>query len=247
MSDTNVPPAFRFDVPQEMHEVPLGIKEDGTELTDEKTLDDEMREFSRAYWGDEAEREPLRQLMAAMEAANAEQLRESGAVYHAAGVFPIGGSADGSRRPERISRCTLVISVRELENPAPQLAAAGIAEYLEHANDGGEVQQIDLPAGPAVVHLAAQRMVWNLEQRSSEGEEGGELEHFSLRIEVWIPFPDQDRVLLFCLSTTDSQDLYLYQGVLADIAESITFGAEYAVNSQLTHDVADTGWQNDFG
>jgi hypothetical protein len=33
-----------------------------------------------------------------------------------------------------------------------------------------------------------------------------------------------DRLLLLCLSTADVQDLFHYQAVLADIADTITFG-----------------------
>jgi hypothetical protein len=253
-SAADTAPAFRFDVPQEFHRVPLGIEEDGETLTNEAALDSRMREFSTAFWGDAAEREPLRRLMAAAETANAEQLRESGAVYHAMGVFPIGGTADGTQRPERVSRCNLLVSVRAVDNPGPHMAAAGISETLERAEDGGEVHQIDLPAGPAVVHLAAQRMVWSFgETAGQEGRiDGHDVERYALRIEVWLPFPDQDRLLLLCLSTTDTQDLFLYQGVLAEIAESITFGGDELPASPdgrrpTPVGATDTAWQSPFG
>lgn len=45
-----------------------------------------------------------------------------------------------------------------------------------------------------------------------------------MRIEVWMPFPQENRLLLLCLSTADAQDIYHYQAVLADIADTITFG-----------------------
>ncbi|WP_329121643.1 hypothetical protein [Streptomyces sp. NBC_01465] len=209
-SDAEVEPAtVSFQAQSEFHEVPLGVG------VDEETLDEQLREFSRDYWGDREDWEPLRRMFAAMQAANSEQLAASGAIYQAMGVFPIAGSADEDA-PARISRCTLLVSVRELDNPDPEVTAAGIAETLAHGSDGGESQLVSLPVGPAVVHVAGQRAVWE--------REDGEQERFLVRIEVWIPFPAENRLLLVCLSTSDVQDLHLYQAVLADIADTITFG-----------------------
>ena len=209
------PPAFRFQVQPEFHAVPLGIGED------EDALDEQLRQFARDYWGEREELEPLRALTAAMYEANARDLVAGGAVYNALGIFPIGGSPDGSEPPERISRATLTVSVRELENPDPHLTAAGIAEVLDKGTENGEageVQPVTLPAGPAVVRIAGSRAVWELP------EPEGEQEQFFIRIEVWLPFPEDDRLLLLCLSTPDVQDLYRYQAVLADIADTIAFG-----------------------
>ncbi|MFC3346741.1 hypothetical protein ACFOOM_04675 [Streptomyces echinoruber] len=207
------PPAFRFQVPPEFHAIPLGIGEDETGFAEQ------LRQFAHDYWGEDEKREPLRRLTAALYAANAEQLVAGGTVYSALGIFPMGGGPDGSEPPERVSRATLTVSVRDLENPDPHLTAAGIAEALDKAagnGDAGEVQPIDLPAGPAVVRVTGSRAVWELPE--------GDQERFFVRIEVWLPFPDEDRVLLLCLSTPDVQDLFHYQAVLADIAYSVTFG-----------------------
>ncbi|MFD7921915.1 hypothetical protein ACFV3R_22135 [Streptomyces sp. NPDC059740] len=207
-------PAFRFQLPPEFHEIPLGID------VDEETLDAQMGAFARAYWGEREDLEPLRALTAALYGVNSRQLAEDGAVHSAFGVFPIGGTADGAQPPERISRCSLLVSVRELANPDPALSAAGIAEMLARGRDGGEAVPVGLPAGPAVVHVAGSRSVWERPE--------GEVETFAVRIELWMPFPDEDRLLLFCISTTDVQDLYLYQAVLADIADTITFAGDGA-------------------
>lgn len=204
-------PAFRFQVQPEFHEIPLGRG------TDEFAFDAQMAAFASDYWGGQEEREPLRVLTAGLYGANSRHLASEGAVYSAMGVFPVGGSADGSERPERVSRCTLLVSVQDLDNPDPMLAAAGIAETLARSNDGGDVMPVRLPAGPAVVHVAGTRMVWELSD--------GTPERFSIRIEIWLPFPDEDRVLLMSLSTADVQDLYMYQAILADIADTVTFGA----------------------
>ncbi|WP_330459289.1 hypothetical protein OIB37_21850 [Streptomyces sp. NBC_00820] len=243
------PPAFRFRVGPEFHAVPLGIGDD------EDAFDEHMRAFARDYWGDGEELEPLRRLTAAMYTANAENLVAGGAVYNALGIFPVGGSADGTEPPERISRATLTVSVRELDNPDPYLTAAGIAELLDKAADGGEggeVQPVTLPAGPAVVHIAGSRAVWELPEGDQPGQErdpgqepdpGQEQERFFVRIEVWLPFPDDDRLLLLCLSTADVQDLFHYQAVLADIADTITFGeaAEAAVAEAAVADPTPAG------
>ncbi|MGF1235792.1 hypothetical protein ACWEL8_04345 [Streptomyces sp. NPDC004690] len=221
---TQPPPAVRFQVQPEFHAVPLGIG------ADEDAVDERFRQFARDYWGEREDLEPLRDLTATMYAANAEILVEGGAVYNALGIFPIGGSADGSEPPERISRATLTVSVRDVDNPDPHLTAAGIAEVLDKAAEGGgtdEVQPITLPAGPAVLRIAGSRAVWELPE--------GEQERFFVRIEVWLPFPDEDRLLLLCLSTADVQDLYHYQAVLADITDTVAFGeAEAPASADAT-------------
>lgn len=204
--------AFRFQVQPEFHPIPLS-----TDAGEQEAFDERMREFARDYWGEREELEPLRRFTAAVYGVNSQQLAAEGAVYHALGIFPIGGTADGSEPPERVSRCTLIVSVRDLENPAPHIAAAGIAETLDQGEESGEVQLITLSAGPAVVHVAGSRAVWEL-------PDGEDQERFSVRVEVWMPFPEEDRLLLLCLSTADVQDLYHYQAVLADIADTITFG-----------------------
>ncbi|MER8059158.1 MULTISPECIES: hypothetical protein [unclassified Streptomyces] len=211
---TAPPPAVRFQVPAGFHEVPLGID------ADDEVLYEQLRLFARDYWGEQEDLEPLRGLTEAMYAANAEQLVAGGTVYNALGIFPMGGSPDGgSGPPERISRATLTISVREVDNPDPHLTAAGIAETLDKAMGTGEpteVQPIVLPAGPAVVRVAGARAMWDLPE--------GEHERFFVHVEVWMPFPEDDRLLLLSLSTPDTQDFYHYQAVLADIADTIAFG-----------------------
>jgi len=202
--------ALRFLVQPEFHPIPLGA---GVE---EETFDEQMREFARGYWGEQDELEPIRRVTAAMYGVNSRQLTAGGTVYQAIGIFPIGGTADGSQPPERVSRCTLTVSVRDLDNPAPHIAAAGIAETLDQSSDGGEAQLVTLPAGPAVVHVAGSRAVWTLAD--------GEQERFFVRVELWLPFPEEDRLLLLCLSTADVRDLFHYQAVLADIADTIAFG-----------------------
>ncbi|MEU6395100.1 hypothetical protein [Streptomyces sp. NPDC046939] len=221
-------PAFRFQVQPEFHEIPLGID------ADPAAFDEQLRGFARDYWGDAEELDPLRRLMAALYGVTAQDLTAGGAVYQALGVFPIGGTADETEPPERYSRATLTVSVRELENPDPHVSAAGIAEVLDKSAESGEVQPIVLPAGPAVVHIAGTRAVWDLPAQSGDpcdpagaadpAPAEGEQERFFVRIEVWLPFPDEDRLLLLCLSTPDTQDLFHYQAVLADIADTITFG-----------------------
>ncbi|MFF3498621.1 hypothetical protein [Streptomyces sp. NPDC003247] len=206
------PPAFRFQVQQEFHAVPLPVGDD------EDVSATRMRQFAGDYWGEREDLEPLRKLTTAMYTANAQTLVEGGTVYNALGVFPIGGSADGSELPERISRATLTVSVRRLDNPDPGFTAAGIAEALDKAGDGGEVQLVSLPAGPAVVHVAGSRAVWALPEAEDRQE------RFFVRIEVWVPFPTEDRLLLLCLSTADVEDIYHYQAVLADIADTVAFG-----------------------
>ncbi|MEV6260698.1 hypothetical protein AB0M42_08085 [Streptomyces sp. NPDC051784] len=213
--DGPVPQAFSFHVQPEFHAVPLGLGED-TEAFQER-----LQDFARDYWGELQGLEVLRRLTTAMYAANAQTLVEGGTVYNAIGVFPIGGSADGAQPPERHSRATLTISVRDLANPDPHLTAAGIAESLDKAvgsGEGAETQLVTLPAGPAVVRIAGSRAAWDLPD--------GEQECFFVRIEVWLPFPDDDRLLLLCLSTADVQDLHFYQAVLADIADTVSFGAD---------------------
>lgn len=133
--------AFRFQVQSEFHPIPLGLG------VDEETFDEQIREFARDYWGEQEDLEPIRRFTAAMYSANSQQLAADGTVYHALGIFPIGGTADGSQPPERISRGTLTVSVQDLDNPSPHLAAAGIAETLDKGEESGEVQLIDLPAG----------------------------------------------------------------------------------------------------
>ena len=174
-----------------------------------------MAAFARDFWGDQEEREPLRLLTAALYGANAQHLAAEGAVYNAIGIFPVGGTVDGTVPPERISRCSLLVSVQDLDNPDPMLAAAGIAETLARGQGGGEALPVRLPAGPAVVHVAGTRSVWELPE--------GEQERFSVRTEIWLPFPAEDRVLLMSLSTADVQDVYMYQAVLADIADTVVF------------------------
>jgi hypothetical protein len=202
--------AFGFQVQPEFHPIPLGAG------VDEEAFGEQMREFARDYWGEKEELEALRRFTAAMYGVNSQQLAAGGTVYHALGIFPIGGTADSAQPPERVSRCTLTASVRDLDNPAPHVAAVGIAETLDRGKDTGEVQLVTLPVGPAVVHVAGSRAVWDLPD--------GEQERFLVRIEVWIPFPVDDRLLLLCLSTADVQDLFHYQAVLADIADTVTFG-----------------------
>ncbi|MDX3383787.1 hypothetical protein PV682_20310 [Streptomyces niveiscabiei] len=197
-----------FQVQPEFHAVPLGTGED--------SFDERMRQFAHGYWGERADLEPLRLFTKAAYTAGAQTLAENGVVYNALGVFPIGGSADGTEPPERVSRATLTVGTRELDNPDPQFTAMGIAQALDRANDGGETRSVSLPAGPAVVHVAASRAVWELPE--------GEQEHHFVRIEVWLPFPSEDRVLLLCLSTPDVQDLFRYQAILADIADTVVFG-----------------------
>ncbi|WP_309051436.1 hypothetical protein [Streptomyces sp.] len=215
-SSSNAPAAIGFHVQPEFHPVPLPADSDsGTDNAGED-FDARMRGFARDYWGEAEEREPLRRLTAALHGATSQQLAGQGTVYHALGVFPIGGNPDGTLTPERVSRCTLTVSVRDLDNPDPHLSAAGIAETLGHGQDGGEVQLVSLPAGPAVVHIAGSRAVWQLTD--------GEQERFFVRVEVWLPFPRDDRILLLCLSTADVQDLFHYQAVLADIADTVSFG-----------------------
>ncbi|MEU9398767.1 hypothetical protein [Streptomyces sp. NPDC048242] len=211
LPEETAPPAFRFEVGPEFHEMPLGLGDD------EETHGDRLREFAHDYWGGQEDLEPLRLLTRAVQAAGAQTLVEGGAVYQAIGVFPIGGSADGTEPPERISRATLTVSVRELENPDPHLTAAGISEVLAQDDGESEVQLITLPAGPGIVRVAGSRSVWELPDEE-------ELEQFHVRIEVWLPFPSEDRLLLLCLSTADVRDLFHYQAVLADIADTVAFG-----------------------
>ncbi|MDH6439627.1 hypothetical protein M2158_008168 [Streptomyces sp. SAI-144] len=227
------PPAFRFQVQPEFHVIPLGLG------ADESAFDAQMAAFARDYWGGQEEREPLRALTAALYGANSQHLASEGAVYSAMGVFPVGGSADESEPPERVSRCTLLVSVQDLDNPDPMLAAAGIAETLARGEGGGDVLPVGLPAGPAVVHVSGTRMVWELPD--------GRRERFAIRIEIWLPFPDEDRVLLMSLSTADVQDLYMYQAVLADIADSITFDEGDGARGEKQLPVPSTPTPNPFG
>ncbi|MEU2308631.1 hypothetical protein [Streptomyces misionensis] len=220
------PAALSFQVPSEFHEVPLAIG------ADQDVLYEDLRRFARGYWGEQEELEPLRALTEAMYAANADQLVAGGAIYNALGIFPLGDSTDGSEPPERISRATLTISVREMENPDPYLTTAGILETLDNATENGEAAEvlpIDLPAGPAVVRVAGSRATWDLPE--------GEHERFFVHIEVWMPFPGEDRLLLLSLSTPDTQDFQHYQAVLADIADTIAFG-EPEVSGSGTADTA---------
>ncbi|UXY22267.1 hypothetical protein N8I84_28910 [Streptomyces cynarae] len=222
--------AFRFQAQPEFHEVPLGIG------IDEDALDEQMRSFARDYWGNREDWEPLRRMFAAVHTANAQQLASQGVVYYALGVFPIGGTADGAVPPERISRCTLLVSTRELDNSNPVVSAAGIAEALAHSNPDGEVQPVRIPAGPAVISIGASRAVWSL-------PDGGEQERFLVRIELWVPFPADNRLLLFCLSTSDVHDLHRYQAILADIADTISFGGvkrDSDVMATSAHDIGAT-------
>ncbi|MGW0708764.1 hypothetical protein ACWD4G_22935 [Streptomyces sp. NPDC002643] len=234
------PPAFQFQLQREFHTVPLGIGEDAD------AFDAQVRQFARDYWGEREELEPLRKLTKAMYAASAQNLVAGGVVHNALGIFPIGGTADGSEPPERISRATLTVSVRTVRNPDPHFTAAGIAESLDKAGDGSEVQLIALPAGPAVVRVAGSRAVWERPEDTPDGtgqpdgtgrpdamgqpdptgqpDGTGQLERYFVRIEVWVPFPGEDRLLLFCLSTSDVEDLFRYQAILADIADTLTFG-----------------------
>ncbi|MFI0240960.1 hypothetical protein [Streptomyces sp. NPDC016845] len=276
-------PAFRFQVQPEFHEIPLGLG------ADTAAHDEQLRQFARDYWGEAEELEPLRRMMAVLYGVTAEDLTAGGGVYQALGIFPIGGTADGVEPPERYSRATLTVSVRELANPDPYISAAGIAELLDKSAESGEVQPIVLPVGPAVVHIAGTRAVWDLPAQPAEpdaatgpatsvspvgttgaadsadtagpadaasaagpadaagpagiastagtavtaGPAGSpspaEQERFFVRIEVWLPFPDEDRLLLLCLSTPDTQDLFHYQAVLADIADTIAFGEQVPV------------------
>ncbi|MFJ8871319.1 hypothetical protein ACIRD6_36915 [Streptomyces sp. NPDC102473] len=214
-ADGPAPQAFSFHVQPEFHAVPLSLGEDA------EAFHERLRDFAEDYWGERQGLERLRRLTTAMYAANAQTLVEGGTVYNAIGVFPIGGSADGAQPSARHSRATLTISVRELANPDPHLTAAGIAESLDKAvgsGEGAETQLVTLPAGPAVVRIAGSRAAWDLPD--------GEQECFFVRIEVWLPFPDDDRLLLLCLSTADVQDLHFYQAVLADIADTVAFGAD---------------------
>ncbi|MFF3343248.1 hypothetical protein [Streptomyces flavidovirens] len=222
--------AVSFQAQQEFYEIPLGI---GVE---EEVLDEQMREFSRDHWGDREEWEPLRRMFAGMHTANAQQLASGGAIYQAMGVFPLGGTTNGSQPPERISRCTLLVSVRELDNPDPTVSVAGITEALSRTNDGGETQLVSLPAGPAVLNIAGSRAVWDLAE--------GEQERFLIRIELWLPFPTENRLLLFCLSTSDVEDLFMYQAVLADIADTIAFGDTGHAETDVD---AEAGLKSDFG
>src|SRR4051812_35600671 len=86
---------FRFQVQQEFHEIPLGIG------VDEDTFNEQMIGFSRDYWGEQEEREPVRMLTAALHGANSRHLAAEGAVYNAFGVFPVVGSTEDSESPER--------------------------------------------------------------------------------------------------------------------------------------------------
>ncbi|MFF3329440.1 hypothetical protein ACFYWX_07710 [Streptomyces sp. NPDC002888] len=223
--------AFHFQVPSEFHAVPLGLGDD------EDAFDAQVRQFARDYWGEREDLEPLRKVTTAMYAANAQNLVEGGTVYNALGIFPIGGSADGSEPPERISRATLTVSVRDLDNPDPHFTAAGIAEALDKADQGSEVQLVSLPVGPAVVHIAGSRAVWELPEGETTGEPR-EQERFFVRIEVWVPFPGENRLLLLCLSTADVQDLFHYQSVLADIADTVAFGEDEAPTVAVTKEAA---------
>ncbi|MFF1719531.1 hypothetical protein [Streptomyces sviceus] len=228
--------AFRFQVQPEFHEIPLGAG------ADETALDEQMVAFARDYWGGQEEREPLRALTAALYGVNSRHLVSEGAVFNAMGVFPVGGGEDGSKSAERVSRCTLLVSVQDLDNPDPVLAAAGIAETLARSKHGGHVLPVRLPAGPAVVHVAGTRMVWELAD--------GEQERFSVRIEIWLPFPGEDRVLVMSLSTADVHDLYMYQAVLADIADTITFddsGADRPEDPSVAPATAAAPTPNPFG
>ncbi|MFK4103437.1 hypothetical protein ACI2L1_25840 [Streptomyces sp. NPDC019531] len=227
------PPAFRFQVQPEFHGIPLGVG------TDEAAFDAQMAAFARDYWGGQEEREPLRALTAALYGTNSQHLASEGAVYSAMGVFPVGGGADGTEPPARVSRCTLLVSVQDLDNPDPVLAAAGIAETLARGKDSGDVLPVRLPAGPAVVHLSGTRMVWEL-------PDGGQ-ERFAIRIEVWLPFPDENRVLLMSLSTADVQDLYMYQAILADIADTVAFGEVEEARKEEVLLVPSTPTPNPFG
>lgn len=202
--------AVSFQVQREFHEVPLGIEGD----TD--TLDQQMREFAEAYWGAHEGRKPVRDLFAAAQTANSEQLAADGVLRHFMGVFPVAETTtDGAERAERISRCTLLVSVRDIDNHDPEVSAVGIAKVLS-AGDKDGVQLVSLPVGPAVVRIAGSRAVWDIA--------GGAKERYLIRIELWVPFPEEDRLLLCCLSTSHVEDLVLYQGVLSEIADTISFG-----------------------
>ncbi|MGA5584557.1 hypothetical protein ACPCIY_26145 [Streptomyces thermodiastaticus] len=215
-------PGLHFQIPSEFHEIPLAIG------NDESAHERQLEQFAQGYWGGRDDLAPLRELTKTLYAVTTQDLVAGGTVYSAFGIYPMGGDLNGSQPPERISRATLTISVREMENPDPYFTAAGIAETLEKAPDteGSEVQPVSLRAGPAVVRIVGSRMVWELQE--------GDLERFSVRIEVWLPFPHDDKVLLLCMSTPDVEDLLHYQGILADIANSVRFGEDSPTNQQVT-------------
>ena len=186
---------------------------------------DRMLGFAEESVGMEEELDETRKVVAALHAAHAAELWETGVIHQAVGVVPM---PEGERDEFRLSRCTLLLTVRDL--PAaddPEARVAGVAEVLAAADDGGEVLVVDLPVGPGVVHLAAQRMVWQTDTETGTytgTEVEVEVERYSLRLEVWIPLPGTAKVLLLCLTTTHVQDLPVYQDILAEIAESIRVG-----------------------
>ncbi|TSB22437.1 hypothetical protein [Streptomyces benahoarensis] len=234
-------PLFRFRVPQGFHEVPLGVTPEAhAEL---------LQEFAREYWGQGAELEPLRAMTGALYGAARQALAAQGVRYQAVGVFPRREFVEGRTgipgeegEPLPYVRNTLLATVRDLNSPDQDLAAAGIAELLFRQYPDDEVVRVSLPAGPAVLHLAASRLLWG--GPDTPDQLAGTV-RTTVRLELWIPFPSGDRILLLALTTPDTGDLDTHQALLAEVASTVEFPVE---GDFLPDEPADSGAQiNPFG
>ncbi|MFG2227680.1 hypothetical protein [Streptomyces sp. NPDC048644] len=224
-SDAPDVPMFRFRVPHGFHEVPLGVTPEAHAQL--------LQEFAQDYWGDDEGLAPLRAMTGALYGAARHALAAQGVRYQAVGIFPRAADtqrdgeheepSDEQDKPLPYARNSLLAAVHDLESRDPDLAAAGIAETLFRQHPDDEVVRVDLPAGPAVLHAAASRLLWD---GPDAPEQLADTVRTTARLELWIPFPSGDRILLLTLTTPDTEDLDTHQALLAEVAGTVEFAIE---------------------
>ncbi len=233
-TEAQQPPLY-FQVPEGFYDIPL-------DASSAEEWDHRVVELTGRIWpgGTEFQRD----MTAAVYAGLAEDLAREGIDYAGLALVDMEG---------RLSMGTLLVYVREMANPSPDVTAESVAEMLSAEDPDRAVDMLSLPCGPAV--LTAEGLEAELSSAAGEASaepegagETGEGNHrgadtraassgntsepdepeepksaYLAQVRTWIPFPSTPHVAVFILSTPNPQDFDFYLQLLSRVTDTVTF------------------------
>ncbi|MCF3146190.1 hypothetical protein [Streptomyces platensis] len=194
MSGLNREVSIEFETPDIFHELPLHLPAE--------VLDAALWELAEKIWpaGTEFQRETTALVYADL----TDTLMADGAMYASLGLFE---TEDGE-----ISTANLIARVESVDEEEPAVVAASVQEELA-LQEHRDVDQVDLPCGPAVLSF-----------HSTELDGDSALSSLAFaHVELYVPSSVPGWLAVLSLSTPSFAELPRYVGWLRRIGETLTF------------------------
>lgn len=188
---------IEFAPPEDFHDLPL--------LLPPEAFDAALLGLAAKIWsgGTAFQREATAMAYGQMVQA----LEADGTLYAAVGLF--------ETEAEEVSLANLLARVERARSDRPEIVAASLHETLS-LEDHRDVHRVDLNCGPAVVSFHATEFG------------GGQVENSVAfaHIELYVPSPFGEDILIITLSTPSLAELPVYVGLMARLGDTIRFAKE---------------------